>query len=227
MTPNFNVCSADGYQARVERQVPGLNDLHQMVGLLLAEAAPVDGSILALGAGGGLELSALRNSHPSWRFAAVDPSDDMIRQAEKTLKGDLSGITFTSGYIDDAPEGPFDGAICLLVLHFLGRDERLRTLQQLYRRLRPGAPLVVVHHSFPQSDGGQDRWLHRYADFQIALGSDPAQTKAGIARMKEKLPALSASEDEAILRDAGFERVELFYTALTFKGWVCYAVESF
>ncbi|WP_434803260.1 class I SAM-dependent methyltransferase [Paracidovorax avenae] len=55
------------------------------------------------------------------------------------------------GYIDSAPEGPFDGATCLLTLHFLPTAERLRTLQQLRARLKPGAPLVVAHHSFDRA----------------------------------------------------------------------------
>lgn len=215
--------SADGYLSRVVKQVPGVRDLHRMAGLLLSETVPDDGCILALGAGGGMELRALREQQPNWSFAAVDPSAEMIEQAEKTLDGDLNQIAFTHGYIEDAPEGPFDGAICLLVLHFLEPDERLQTLKGLRRRLRPGAPLVVAHHSFPQENGGQDRWLKRYAALQIARGLDPARTQSGIANMKEKLPAIAPSKDETILRDAGFERTELFFAAFTFKGWVTYA----
>ncbi|SFQ97557.1 class I SAM-dependent methyltransferase [Poseidonocella sedimentorum] len=221
MSSKANHFTANGYRARVERQVPGLNDLHRIVGLLLAETMAESGSVLALGAGGGMELQALREHHPGWTFAAVDPSADMIAQATETLGGDLDRISFTHGYIDDAPAGPFDGATCLLVLHFLEREERLRTLRELRRRLRTGAPLVVVHHSFPTGD--EDRWLDRYADFQIARGADAARTRAGIASMKDKLPALSPSEDEALLQRAGFERVALFYAALTFKGWISFA----
>lgn len=39
--------------------------------------------------------------------------------------------------------------------------------------------------------------------------------------MRDKLPVLDPQADEAILRDAGFTDIELFYAALTFKGWVC------
>jgi len=56
-------------------------------------------------------------------------------------------VSLTQGYIDEAPIGPFDGATCLLTLHFLSREERLRTLQEIARRLRPGAPLIVMHVS--------------------------------------------------------------------------------
>jgi tRNA (cmo5U34)-methyltransferase len=41
-------------------------------------------------------------------------------------------------YIDSAPTGPFDGAACLLTLHFLPPDERLQTLKRILLRLKPG-----------------------------------------------------------------------------------------
>lgn len=214
--------SAAGYATRVEKQIPGLHDLHRMVGLLLAETLPKDANILALGAGGGMELKELRDQCSTWYFSAIDPSSDMIELAEATLEGDLNQITFTEGYIDDAPEGPFDGAVCLLVLHFLEPEDRLRTLRELNRRLKPGAPFVVVHHSFPQTGGSRDIWMDRYAEFQIAGGLDPVQTRKGVSHMKEKLPALSPEEDEAILKDVGFEQVEMFYSAFTFRGWIAY-----
>ena len=48
------------------------------------------------------------------------------------------------------PRGPFDAATCLLTLHFLDADERRRTAGEIHRRLKPGAPFVAAHSSFPQ-----------------------------------------------------------------------------
>ncbi|RYG82047.1 MAG: methyltransferase, partial [Alphaproteobacteria bacterium] len=39
----------------------------------------------------------------------------------------------------------------------------------------------------------------------------------------EYLPTMSPKEDEALLREAGFNGVGLFYAAFTFRGWVGYA----
>lgn len=65
------------------RFVPGLTDLHRMTGILLAERAPADARVLVLGAGGGLELKALAEAHPGWRFVGVDPSGPMLRSRRK------------------------------------------------------------------------------------------------------------------------------------------------
>lgn len=214
---------AASYAERVARHVPGLHDMHRMAGLLLAEHVPQDGRVLVLGAGGGLELRAFARAHSGWRFDGVDPSPDMLAQARDTLGADAARVAFHQSYIDDAPEGPFDGATCLLTLHFLRHDERLRTLRQLHRRLRPGAPFVMAHHSFPLQNGAHDLWLKRNAAWLIAGGMDAAQARSGIAAMKERLPVLPPEDEVALLEEAGFSDIELFYAAFTFKGWVARA----
>ncbi|WP_422032372.1 class I SAM-dependent methyltransferase [Roseovarius sp.] len=211
---------AAGYAERVARQVPGLRDLHVMTGLLLAEHVPERARILVLGAGGGLELRALAAAHAGWRFDGIDPSAAMLDQARATMGGMADSVVLHEGYIGDAPAGPFDGAVCLLTLHFLPREERVQTLRRLADRLRPGAPLVVAHHSFPAEDGQADRWLWRYARYQAARGMPREQAEQGVEAMKARLPSLLPEEDEAVLREAGFGRIELFYAALTFKGWL-------
>jgi len=45
-----------GYAENATRRVPGLNDVHRMSALLLAERTPPDGRGLVVGADGGMEL---------------------------------------------------------------------------------------------------------------------------------------------------------------------------
>ncbi|MEQ5777315.1 class I SAM-dependent methyltransferase [Thalassospira sp. NFXS8] len=210
------------YAEMVERNVPALHDLHRMVSLLLAEKAPSDGRILVLGAGGGLELRAMARQKPDWRFDGVDPSAQMLNQARTVTREFADCITLYEGYITDAPEGPYDGATCLLTLHFLSREERCRTLREICRRLRPGAPLVVVHHSFVNDDAGKEKWLSRFSNYVATSGMGDAGKGINVEAMKERLPVLSPEQDVSILHEAGFSQVELFYAALTFKGWVAY-----
>lgn len=221
MSFSIDPSAVEGYAERVTRYVPGLRDLHRMAILLLAERVAVDGRILVLGAGGGLELKAFAEAQPGWRFDGVDPSAEMLQQARDMLGSMVKRVTFHEGYIDDAPEGPFDGATCLLTLHFLPEDERRRTVREISRRLKPDAPFIAAHHSFPIEGKDKDKWLSRNAAFVVAAGVSASQAQKNIATMKERLPVLAPERDEAIFRDAGFHDVELFYAAFTFKGWVC------
>ncbi|MDR2333989.1 MAG: class I SAM-dependent methyltransferase [Burkholderiaceae bacterium] len=220
MTSFSDPTAVSSYAERTARIVPGLRDLHRMTGVLLAERAPANARILVLGAGGGLELKTFAEMQSSWYFDGVDPSAEMLELARAALGPTASHVRLHEGYVDTAPKGPFDGATCLLTLHFLPPAERLKTLQEMHLRLKPGAPLVVAHHSFPSEAPVRDQWLARNAAFAAASGVPAAQAEGSIAAIKERLPALSPQQDVDLLREAGFTDIDLFYCAFTFKGWV-------
>ncbi|KAG7351534.1 type 12 methyltransferase [Nitzschia inconspicua] len=165
-------------------------------------------------------------------------------------------MTFYQGYVTDptAPKGPFDGATCLLTLHFLPKPERLATLRAIYQSLNHGAPLIVVHHSVdtttntePITNQNGDRapdtvtgttinpLLMRYAAYTAHTSNGngnnnnnknnnmSTEQASRIAQtIQDKLPLLSPNQDEDLLRQAGFQHVQLFYAAFTFRGWVAY-----
>lgn len=211
------------YQAGPPRFTPGFADLHKMMTILLMERTPKDANILVLGAGGGLELQAMAAARPNWRFEGVDPAPEMLKLAKTTLGSDASRVNFVEGYIYDANEGPFDGAVCLLTLHFLDEHNRFRTVSEIQRRLKPGAPFVAAHSSFPQGEEERDVWLARYEAFATASGVDPEISKQAREAVAESVDLMSPEQDEKILRDAGFLDVAMFYAAFTWRGWVGYA----
>lgn len=212
------------YAESPARNVPGWSDMLRMTDLLLAERTPGHGQVLVVGAGGGLELKRFAESHLGWRFVGVDPAAEMLKLARATLGPALADrVQLHEGYVDSAPAGPFDAATCLLTLHFVPADERRQLLQAVRQRLRPGAPFVVAHLSFPQAQGEREAWLGRYAAFIASSGVDPAKARAAADAVGAHLPVLSPADDEAMLRDAGFSDVQLFYAGFAFRGWVGYA----
>lgn len=205
------------------RNVPGYHAMLTMTTLLLAEHVPEDGRVLVLGAGGGLELRAFAQAHPGWTFDGVDPAHEMLGLAAQTLGSLAPRARLHHGYIHDAPVGPFDAATCLLTLHFLSREKRRDTLAEVRRRLRPGAPFVMAHFSFPQGKGERDLWLSRHAAFLVTSGIEPQQAANARVAVDARLHIFSPEEDEAILREAGFTGISLFYAGFAFRGWVATA----
>lgn len=205
------------------RIVPGYQGLQRMATLLLAERVPEEGRVLVLGAGGGLELKTFAEAQPGWTFDGVDPAAEMLKLAERILGPLASRVALHHGYIDGAPPGPFDGATCLLTLHFLSLEERRRTLAEVHRRLAPGAPFVAAHFSIPQGEGERALWLARYSAFAAVAGIEPDKAAAARAAIDSQLTILTPEQDEAMLREVGFSGVGLFYAGFTFRGWVGYA----
>ena len=224
MKPNpFGIHASSAYAEGPPRQVPGFASLHRMVSMLLAERTPADGRVLVLGAGGGLELKALADAHSGWSFDGIDPSADMLQLARQTVEPHSDRMHLHHGYIDVAPEGPFDAATSLLTFHFIAREDRLETLSQIRRRLKPGAPFVLAHISFPQTEPERSQWIARHVAYSAAEGTSDAQLESARHAIGTRLTILAPDEEEAMLGEAGFTGVSLFYAGLSFRGWVAYA----
>ncbi|MEM6912582.1 MAG: class I SAM-dependent methyltransferase [Pseudomonadota bacterium] len=211
------------YADRPAQFMPGYHDVHRMVGVLIGECSSDEANVLVHGAGGGLELEAFAKSNPGWTFTGVEPAKPMLDEAAKRLGPLTERIVLHHGYIDDAPEGPFDAATSLLTLHFLDPKSRQDTVTNIVRRLKPGAPFIAVHCSFPQSPEHRDTWLLRHRACAIAGGADPDLAEQGRAAIEQSLPILDPHDDLGILTGAGLVNVTEFYAAFTWRGWVGYA----
>ncbi len=212
-----------GYAEATPQRVPGFGDLHRMAVTLLAESAADNASFLVLGAGGGLELKAFTQARPDWTFVGVDPSQPMLDLAAQVLGPHVSQVELIHGYIDDAPVGPFDGATCLLMLHFLSVPDRLEVLRALRGRLKPGAPVIIAHHCKPDVGPVED-WLARSVAFANGPMADAKSARASATSMAQHLTLFTAQQEEALLQDAGFTQPALFYAGLSFRGWVASAL---
>jgi tRNA (cmo5U34)-methyltransferase len=222
-TPFSDATALSNYAEKTARIVPGLHDLQAMAALLVAERAPESANVLVIGAGGGMELTALAEAHPQWQFVGVDPSQPMLDLAAAALGPLAARAQLHLGYTDTAPIGPFDAATCLLTMHFVPIEERRSTLKEIHRRLKPGAPFVMAHLSFPQAPEEREVWLSRYAAFAIASGVEPENARKAASTIGSTLPLLGPEQEEELLKEAGFTNVRVFYAGMAFRGWVAQA----
>ncbi|MDP3226523.1 MAG: class I SAM-dependent methyltransferase [Acidovorax sp.] len=233
-SPFTNPAAIARYAEGPRRNVPGYDSLLPMVRILLAERVPANGRVLVVGAGGGLELEDMARAHPGWRFDGVDPSQPMLDLAAQRLEaaGVSDRVALHHGYVQSAPLGPFDGATCLLTFHFVPREERVPMAAEIRRRLKLWAPFVAVHLSVAAGGGAdgeeggageRDLWLSRYAAFLVASGRAPEHAAKARDKIAAELAVLTPQEDEAILHEAGFSDVQMFYMGFAFRGWLACA----
>ena len=212
------------YQERIRRIVPGYDDLATMMLGELIGATPSTAHLLIVGSGGGEEISVMGAARPRWRFTGVDPSAQMIELARSRLDrlGLTGRVTLHHGTADGLlPEHTFDAATLSLVMHFIpGEDGKLALLQSLARRLRPGAPLVLVDgHGDPGSPefaAEFEAWM-RYLTLRGMSAADHEEYRAQVNGSCHFLPE---SAIRALLADAGFTGPRLFYRGFLFGGWI-------
>jgi tRNA (cmo5U34)-methyltransferase len=202
--------------------VPAYEHMQRMAAQLIRERIGNTGKVMVLGAGGGLELEAFASRCPQWTFVGVEPAEEMLKAAKDRVlqAGASERVDWHHGYIFDAPPGPFDAATCLLTLHFVPDDgAKEQTLAEIRRRLKPGAPFVLVDLCIDLASPGAATALDRYREFALESGADLERVESTCGRLVNVLKLVSAARDEALLGIAGFSQVELFYAGLSWRGW--------
>ena len=205
--------------------MPGHAGVLQMAGILLREHAPADAGVLVVGAGGGLDTRALARAEPGFRFVGVDPAPPMLELARKVLGAELAErVDLIEGTADDAPPGPFDAATCILVLGVIPDDgSKLSTLQEIHRRLEPGAPFVLVDHCLDRSAPDFEQKLARYGAYASASGVDAEVVRNAQSHLRTNPGLVPSARDEALLDEAGFRDREAFYRGMAWRGWLAFA----
>jgi tRNA (cmo5U34)-methyltransferase len=205
--------------------MPGHGGVLQMAGVLLAETVPGDGQVLVVGAGGGLDTQALAKAGPTWRFVGVDPAPAMLDLARAVVGPEVNErLELIEGVAADAPAGPFDAATLILVLGMIPDDgSKLSILEEIHRRLKPGAPFILVDRCGERTGPAFERDVDRYIAYAVASGVDEATLASARDSQRANAGLVPPARNEALLTEAGFTRNEVFYVGMAWRGWIGYA----
>ncbi len=175
-------------------------------------------NLLVVGAGGGAEIARFLPDNPGWCLVGVDPSRDMLAQAQATVErlGVQERVELVRGTVGDLPAGRrFDAATCLYVLHFLPDDAKLALLREIAARLRPEAPVLAASGARVDDRGLRDDVLGAWQQHGERQGLPAERMAATIQQlMAQQAGATTAEEYVRLLREAGFPRVAPFLSVM-------------
>src|SRR5271157_3593849 len=220
MTEQFdfdhNPAATENYERGPRWFVPGYDASHAMAAVLLHDRIGEQGHILVVGAGGGVELSVFARECPGWKFTAVDPSAEMLRQARAKLDsvGAADRVTWVQGEVEKSLKGPFDAATSFLALNFVDVDRRLAILRDIHARLKKDAPFLVIDGCSDKSSKRFENDLRIYAAFARRNGAPSDLVQRAVAMQRESLYSVLPEREVALLSEAGFVDARLFYAGL-------------
>lgn len=223
----FDADIATEYDKGVRRTLPTYDPMLRLAHTFLRSNLEEKAAVLVIGGGGGNELKAFGPRNPGWTFTAVDPSKAMlgVAQMKAEKEGMADRVELIHGTVDDVPEGGvFDGATCILVLHFVPElQDKLALLKELRSHLRVGAPFVLVSkYGDPQDEEFQEL-VALWKNYWLDMTSMSEQKVEEL--MKSTLVEKSVPEEAIrhLLQEAEFHRIAKFFKTNHFGGWLCYA----
>lgn len=223
----FDSDIANEYDKGVRRTLPTYDPMLRLAQTFLRTNLDENASVLVIGGGGGNELKAFGPRNPGWTFTAVDPSKAMLGAAQMKARaeGMESRVELIHGTVADVPEGAvFDGATCILVLHFVPElADKLALLKKLRSHLEAGAPFVLVSKYGDPEDEEFQALVGLWKNYWLDMTDLPEEKVEAL--MKSTLVDASVPEETVreLLAEAGFHKIAKFFKTNHFGGWLCYA----
>jgi tRNA (cmo5U34)-methyltransferase len=217
MAERFEGEGALAYDQRIPLLVPGYELLHQLSAAQLMARLGADARVLLVGVGTGCELVLLGKLCPGWQFVAQDISADMLAQARQRADevGMGERVTWLLGELPTASLR-CDGALCLLVLHFLEEDTKTALLGAISRQLRVGSPLLLADLMV-----AEDPMERTVMGQQARLAGLPmAASERMVQRLADDFIPLDEAQLQQLLQGAGFSAGQRYFQALGFHGWL-------
>lgn len=214
---------AESYAATIAHKVPGYHLLHELtVDRVEIELMGAASRMLTVGAGGGEEIINMLQRNKDWHITGVDPSPTMLEMAKRRVAQlhMQDRVTWYEMALDKVPvEKSYDAAVSLLVIHFV--KDQLTFLQEIARRLQPGAPLVLAFiQGDPETPTFQQE-LHMLSLFMKRQGLGKEVFTSFRERLGVTTYPVSEEKMTAQLTEAGFQDIRPYFQAGMIKGIVC------
>lgn len=220
---DFDGDYGESYEALARQVIPGYRTLFPMFTAIIEPDLPPGGRVLVVGAGTGIELIALKRARPDLRLHGIDPSEQMLRIAERRVAeaGMESGVSLQLGYASDVPEHPrFDAATLINVLHFVpDKGGKSALLHDIARRLRPGAVFVLFDLHGDPGSAEHERYMPAWRRYWRIRGMTREEMAAFDERIRHGIHFASPGRVLELARDAGFTDPQRFFKGMLYGGW--------
>lgn len=208
----------ESYDQHIRKLIPGYELIHLQVHAMLEKLVPAQAEIVVVGCGTGYELAYLAQQFPQWRFCAIDPALNMLKQAQQYLKQlqldeRIRFVLADSRVLVEMLE-QFDAALAILVSHFVPIEHKLGFFQDIAGSLKSGGICLsydLMQFQYPE----QPQVLKKMAQL---TGLAEQQAEKMLERLQSDFHLISIETMLALQRQAGFQQVQQYSQVVNYAG---------
>jgi methyltransferase, putative len=220
----FNDRVAGVFDDMVSRSVPFYGEMQRMVAELAGKYAQPDTNVYDLGCSTGTTLLMLDKTIPDTaHFFGIDESTEMINRCREKLEGfnlrrpvALSVADLTQ----DVPVSRASVVAMVLVLQFIRPINRLEIVSRIQKGMLKGGVFLLVEKVLTE----EKSFNRDFIDFYYCFKRRNKYSELEISQKREALENIlipyRTSENIAMLRNAGFGVVEVFFRWYNFTGLI-------
>ena len=218
----------------ISRSIPLYADVQRAAPVLadLLDHDPI--KVIDLGCSTGTSLIHLAKSLPgrNLELIGVDNSEPMLAKCrekiaaagakDETLKQRLNRIAVCQ---DDICSFEFESASVVLMnytLQFVDTESRPGLLSRICNSLRPGGFLMVSEKVIHEEPAVDDALIELYFEYKRRQGYSELEISRKRDALENVLVPLTIEDNQELIRESGFGRVEVLLKWFNFATFVCY-----
>jgi tRNA (cmo5U34)-methyltransferase len=217
------------YDISVRQTIPFYETIQSEVVDLVRNIRPDVNCWLDTGCGTGYLVEMAISHFPKTSFVLADPSESMLEQAMKRLRGQRESHVSVLPPISSQNLGIYLNELrpqvitAVLSHHYLSKPQRHKATQICHQLLDQNGVFVIVENINPGTDEAISRGLERWKRFQIEQGRSKSTVEEHAKRFNSEYFPISIEEHDTLLREIGFRLVNLFWMSHMQAGF--YAVK--
>lgn len=179
---------------------------------------------LDTGCGTGYLFLEAKNSFKNTNFILADPSIDMIKLSKNKINLD-DKVTFINLPTQELKykDNTFDIITAIQCHHYLDKETRINAIKNCFKMLKENGMLIIFENIRPFSDIGINIGLERWKSYQTSCGKSNEEAKSHVDRFDKEYFPISIIEHIDLLREVGFNKVEVLWTSYMQGGF--YAIK--
>ncbi|MGG1594394.1 class I SAM-dependent methyltransferase [Terribacillus saccharophilus] len=219
MNQSWEQVQNNDYAHSIQRKVPGYRLLHDTTAIIAEQLFPAEGRILIIGAGGGEDICTLSELMPHTRLVGIDSSARMLEIASQRVK--TKSIELIKAKIHElAVHEEFDGAICLLMFHFIPNEEKQLFLQELYLRLQPGAQVLLGALADEEEESAFRLHFKSWEQYMLRNGGSMKEVNQFKASIGQTTFLMKETSFQLLLKNTGFSTAQRYYQSFFTRAWI-------
>ena len=225
---SFNDKVAEVFDDMFDRSVPHYRTVIHIMAAMIRRLAEPESCICDLGCATGSTLLELSRLLPDMnlRFVGLDNAPAMLDKARRKAEmfGKSAVIEFHRQDITDPglPAALEDANIilCNYTLQFIRPMLRQKFIGQLAASLPPGGLLFVSEKIISRHSRLNRTFIDLYHDFKREQGYSELEIAAKREALENVLIPFTPEENRRLLKESGFQEVEMFFRWINFASFV-------
>ncbi|MDE7207625.1 MAG: methyltransferase domain-containing protein [Lachnospiraceae bacterium] len=212
MSDNTSAFHALEYDEKIKKTLPYYEDFYKQVIDFVKIRFDKSLTWLDVGCGTGKMAEVAFRTVAIEKFVFCDNSVNMIEIAKQRFESENAEFT-TSSILELRNTISFDVITAIQVFHYFAREERISAIKKCYEMLQPNGIFVTFENFAPYSEVGKKLFLERWKLYQLSQGKDIDECSRHIGRYGKEYFPISISEHLNVLKQCGFENVEIIWVS--------------